>query len=100
MGGDADIKTEFTAIVKKSKAEELRVCLSGLDNIFWVTLRIFYFNAATGEMWPTKKGVTMNLKNWVRFKKAIDDLDKELKRRGFVEYQAGDELFVKKARKG
>lgn len=45
---------------KRNENEEVKISVGNYKDRDYVDIRVFFFDAATGEPKPTKKGVTLN----------------------------------------
>lgn len=79
---------DFIAIPKNS-LEELRLSIREYGGHTFADLRTYYRDDDSGEMCPSRKGVTVSPDTWPLFRCALDQLDEQLQRSGLLEEEEG-----------
>ena len=73
-------KVKLLAALARGESDELRVSLDTADMdgkiVSWVSVRI-WFRAANGKMCPTKKGVTIRMREIGTLQKALSEAVKQ-----------------------
>lgn len=72
------------AVVKKNTREELRLSLGAYSGHQYADLRVYYLDDDSGEMRPSKKGITVAPDRWPAFRQALDQLEGEMIERGLL----------------
>jgi hypothetical protein len=73
----------------KNSREELRLALSEYNGHPYADLRVFYRDDDSGEMRPSKKGITVLPGHWPAFRQALDQLEAQMQERGLLADEEG-----------
>ena len=76
---------DFLSEFQKNLTERVRARIGEYSGHKFVDIRIFYTDEASGDLKPTKKGVTFSPELWPEFKEMVGALEHELSRQGLIE---------------
>ncbi len=68
------------AVIKKNATDELRVAVKQYEGITYVDIRTFTEYYTTGQMGPTKKGVTVSLRKLRELIEALERAEVEVEK--------------------
>jgi Transcriptional Coactivator p15 (PC4) len=67
------VQDQLIGTVARQKREEIRVTVRKVGNTRWLDLRIYY-EAETGDMRPSQRGVSLSPKEWIGLRKILQQL--------------------------
>ena len=76
---------ESIAEFQKNLSERIRARIGEYSGHKFVDIRIFYADEVSGDLKPTKKGVTFSPELWPEFKEMIGALEAELAQQGLIQ---------------
>lgn len=77
-------------VIPKNSREELRLSIGAYAGHDYADLRLFYRDDDTGEMRPSKKGLTVSPERWTAFREGVDQLEDEMRARGLLRPRKGE----------
>jgi hypothetical protein len=74
---------EVTGEMEKGWNEKIVFGVSEFRGKNYANIRIFYEDDE-GEWKPTKKGISVNLEDFIEFKRRVEELDNYLQEKGYI----------------
>ncbi|MCC7261582.1 MAG: transcriptional coactivator p15/PC4 family protein [Candidatus Latescibacteria bacterium] len=71
-------------ILPKNSREELRLSLAEFNGHPYVDLRVYYRDDESGEMRPSRSGITVSPTRWPAFMAGLQQLDEALEQCGLL----------------
>jgi hypothetical protein len=72
-------------VIRKNAREELRLSVDEYHGYPFASFRVWYRDDDSGEMRPSRKGLTVSPDNWPLFIAGLRRLEGELQQRGLLE---------------
>jgi hypothetical protein len=76
---------ELIAKIDKGVKEDIRISLTEFRRKKYIDIRSYFEVEEGKERVPTRKGITISVNMYPELKRAIDDLEKILLKKGFID---------------